>query len=273
MNRMKIFVISAALAAATFATDVSAQTQAQSGSFGVDAMILSIGVMPRCNQWSLVPPAQREGLRWLLQMTAEQRERVAKSDEARWRGLAIFIADQQGDLAALLSYAPMLEDGRATVPYALPTSGVDEYAQGEQTVAEYLSSAYLHWFGVDVDCSLARFRENFGEQPDPTGFVKPWIVRLRRADKDGAKVAEVKRRIQTLPEDLRWAVFALGYQESVYTAREARDGLRHLSAEMRQALAAGTVEMRAEPYLTMNEGLMGNLLRSHARELLAETKP
>lgn len=273
MHRMRIFVTTAALLTALCTMNVSAQTQTPAESFGVDAMTIGIGVMPRANQWELVPPEQRSGLRELVKLNAEQRERLAKSDSARSRGLAVFIADQQGDLAALLSYAPMLEDGRATVPYALPTSGVDEYAQGEQTVAEYLSSAYLHWFGVDVDCSLARFRENFGEQPDATGFVKPWIVRLRRADKDGARVAEVKRRIQALPEDIRWAAFALGYQESVYTAREARDGLRQLSAELRQALAAGTVEMRAEPYLRMNEGLMGNLLGSHARELLAETKP
>ena len=273
MTRMNISVISISSLATIVLFAATVQAQPQARAVDVDGLIASVGVLPRCNQWSLVPPEQRETLHKLAAFTTEQREVLAKSDDPRSRGAAVFIAEQQGDLAALLSCSRMLEDTRPTQPYALPTAGIDEYAQGEQTVAEYLTSAYLHWFGVDVDGSLEKFRENFGERPVADRFVKPWIVRLRRAAKDGAKIAEIKTRIQTLPEETRWAVLALGYQESVYTAKEAREALRQLSPETRQAITAGKAEFRTEPYLRMNENAMGELLQSNARELLVERNP
>ncbi len=159
-----------------------------------------ITVLPRQHQWTLVDPAARPALAATARLSAAARDRLLSSDSARERGIGIFVADQQGDVACLLSLSALLEDEAATVPYALPVAHAGGYAQGEQTVAEYLNAAYREWLGVEVDKSRRRFDRLLGEVDEPDHLVRPWIVRLQRVRKDVEGTAELKQRVRALPE-------------------------------------------------------------------------
>ena len=249
------------------ATTLSAQTAGPD----LDPQLAKVSVLPRYNQWTLVDPDLRPALKSVTTLTAEQRDALAASENADHRGIAIFIADQQGDIAALLSYARLLEDDALTLPYALPTAGVDQYAGGPQTVGEYLSAAYLEWFGVDVDHSakrFKRFKRYIGKVEDPTRLVKPWIVRLRRAAQDVKKTAELKKQIATLPDDVRWAVITLGYKDSVYTQAQARDLLTQLPQSTRQAIVRRENILPNEPLFKINRGALRRVLLDESQTLI-----
>jgi hypothetical protein len=71
----------------------------------------TLQVVPRAHQWSLVAPELRPALQQAVQLSPEIVERLARGD-ARQRGIAIFIADQQGDVARLLALAQADADER-----------------------------------------------------------------------------------------------------------------------------------------------------------------
>lgn len=212
------------------------------------AALADVRVVPRPNQWSLVDPAQRGVLRELAALPVAQRDRLLRSDDARLRGIGIFIAEQQGDVAALLSLPRLLSDDAATVPCAAPVAHVGEYRTQEQTVADYLTSVYLEWFGVDVDKSRERFIELLGPMKDRPGeLVLPWVVRLRRAKTDERATKTIKEQIGALPEQVRWAVVTLGYSESLYAKADSRALLAALSEQTLQMVRARDKLLPDEP--------------------------
>ncbi len=246
---------------------------AQAPEPDLDEIVSQIKVLPRYNQWQLIEPALRSGLEAAARLPREQRERLLRADNAARRGIGIFIAGRQGDVAALLSYANLLDDREATLPFALPTAGVDQYAQRDQTVGDYLSATYLEWFGVDVDRSPARFKRLFGGLGDPNHLVHPWIVRLRRAAGNAKQTAQLKQQISALPEEVRWAVLTLGYQNSVYTLAEARELLAKLSPTLRKALGDGDTLLPDEPLFRMNHGAMRRVVREQFQRLVSASQP
>lgn len=227
-----------------------------------------IEVVPRGNQWTLIPPEARPALRQVVAMTSAQRDALVQSKDARLRGIGLFVAEQQGDIAFLLSLSHLLDDRTPTVPYARPVAHEGGYAQANQTVADYLSSIYAVWFGVDVDKSRKRFDKLIGRVADPKHLVRPWIVRLRRAGDDKDKVAALKTQVATLPEDVRWAVLTLGYKNSLYTPDEARTALNTLSADTRDALQGRQDLLPDEPLFRVNDGLFRKTLLTDCRRLL-----
>jgi len=210
--------------------------------------VARVRVVPRHNQWTLVAPEQRPILTRIIQMPAAERDPLLRSDDARLRGIGIFIAEQQGDLATLLSLSPLLADNAPTVPFAEPVAHAGDYRVRDQTVADYLTTVYLEWFGVDVDKSKQRFDDLLGRVKDqPQNLVQPWIVRLRRAAADESAVAKIKARAAELPEEVRWAVVTLGYSSSLYTKAEARALLAALSEQTREKLRSRQELLPDEP--------------------------
>ncbi len=243
---------------------------AAAGSEIVDPIdqIGNVDVVPRYDQWSVIPIKQREILKDLSGVPAEQRDRLVSHGSAIERGIGIFIADQHGDVEALISYAELLEDHEYTVQFAQSAAGVGEYAQADQTVSEYLSAVYLEWFGVDVDGSIERFETLFEEDVKPEHLVKPWIVSLRRAKDDPKATAKIKQQITKLPEDVQWAVLSLGYKNSVYAAGEARKLLTDLSVQIHRAIEKGKMILPDEPLFRMNDGDYQRVVTEAYLELL-----
>lgn len=227
-----------------------------------------VTAVPRSHQWSLVDAEQRQVLSNLLGMPAAERNLLIQEGDARERGIGIFVTEQQGDLELLLSLAPLLADEELTVPYALPTAMPGEHAIQDQTVGEYLSSVYLEWFGVDVDRSAKRFDELLGGVGDPSLLVRPWIVRLRRAQGDDQAMMRVKNSIADLPERVRWAVVTLGYCNSLYTEPEARSLLSELSEGTQDSILNESVLLPDEPLFRANAGSLRELVLSECRRLL-----
>ena len=251
----------------------AASADAQALKTNTDQPVSKITVLPRYNQWTLIEPELRPALKKAVRMAPAQRERLVRSGTPAERGIGIFVADQQGDIAALLSYADLLEDRELTLPFALPTAGVGQHAQRDQTVGEYLTAAYVEWFGVDVDSSPARFKRLFADVSDPDRLVWPWIVRLRRAASDAKQTAQLKKDINALPEDVRWAVLTLGYKNSVYTREEARRLLANLSRVTRAAIVAGVNLLLDEPLFRRNDGALRRVALEECRKLLNAPQP
>jgi hypothetical protein len=217
----------------------------------------------------LIDPSQRPLLKKVAEMPAAQRDQLLHSADARLRGVGIFVADQQGDLGVLLSLKDMLTDNAATVPFAVPVDQVGEYVVRPQTVADYLTTVYEEWFGVDVDKSQQRFDRLLGPLSDhPQNFVRPWIVRLRRAAPDEKAVAELKKTIATLPDEVRWAVVTLGYSNSLYSRDEARALLGTLSQSVQERLRAREEVLPNEP-LFQSTSFRAAVLRAYG-ELSAD---
>ena len=256
----------AALAVALVTMGASAQTPSALTA------VAQVDVVPRHHQWSLIAPEARPALEQLVQMSSADLDRLLTEGDARQRGIGLFIAEQQGDLTRLLALAHWLDDNKRTVAYALPVAQVGEYAHDSQTVGEYLDSIYREWFGVDVDTSRKRFEKFFGDVSEPEHLVRPWIVRLRRAQADAAKVAEIKQRISALPEDVRWAVVTSGYTSSVYSEAEARAILSNLSEPTRSAIEARAELLPDEPLFRMNHGTHRKLLLRESQRLLASPR-
>jgi hypothetical protein len=224
----------------------------------------AVRVVPRQNQWTLVEPEQRVILTRVVQMPAAQRDQLLRSSDARLRGIGIFIAEQQGDLAALLALSNLLTDGAATVPFAVPVAQPGQYRVRGQTVADYLTTVYLDWFGVDVDKSKERFDDLLGPVKDtPQKLVQPWLVRLRRARADESALAKIKAAVVELPEEVRWAVVTLGYSSSLYTKTEARTVLAALSEKTREALHRRVTLPATEP-LFRSPSFHAAVLRQYA---------
>jgi len=233
-----------------------------------DQLAAQVQVLPRYHQWTLVEPAERAALRAVAGIEAARRDRLVRQGDGVQRGIGIFVADQQGEVEALLAYADLLADTEATLPYALPVATPDEYAVGPQTVGEYLTAAYLEWFGVDVDGSPARFKALFADVADPQDLVQPWIVRLRRVADNRVRTAELKSRIAELPQRVRWAVVTLAHKDSLYSTAEARAVLGGLSASTRQLILNGGNPLPTEPLLRVNDGAFARVLLGDARTLL-----
>lgn len=246
---------------------------AQPTEADVDELVSRITVLPRYNQWGLIEPELRAELREAVRVSPDQRQRLVRKGTAAQRAVGIFVADQQGDIAALLSYADLLDDHEPTLPFAQPTAGPDQYAQRQQTVGQYLSAAYLEWFGVDVDASPTRFKCLFGDLGDPNHLVHPWIVRLRRAAGSAQQAAQLRKQINALPEEVRWAVLALGYKSSVYTLEETRKQLTKLSPATREAIDAGANLLPDEPLFRMNGGAFRRVLCEQFRRLVNAPQP
>lgn len=243
-------------------------TSAQPPEVSIDELVSKISVLPRYNQWSLIEPELRPALKQVVRISREQRERLVHSGSPAERGVGIFVAEQRGDVAALLSYVRLLTDEASTLPYAQPTAAVGQYARRDQTVGEYLTAAYLEWFGVDVDSSPARFRRVLGDVTDPERFVQPWLVRLWRARGNAGETAKLKEQINALPEDVRWAVITLGYKRSVYTLEEARGLLADLSREIRQAILNRAELLPGEPLFRVNDGAYRRVVLEECGRLL-----
>lgn len=251
----------------------AASANAQLSETDVDQLVSKITVLPRYNQWVLIEPELRPALRQTVQITPAQREHLVRNGTPAERGIGIFVADQQGDIAALLSYADLLVDRERTLPFALPTAHDGQYARRDQTVAEYLTAAYLEWFGVDVDSAPTRFKRLLGDVSDPDRLVRPWIVRLRRAASDAKQTAQLKKDVNALPEEVRWAVLTLGYKNSLYTVAEARGLLASMSRPTREAIVGGTNLLPEEPLFRMNDGALWRVTLAECRKLLNAPAP
>ncbi len=263
MNQTHRIMRCSALLVATWAVVVAVAQPADPRAISAE-----INVLPRANQWFLVEPQARAALEQLVNLPARDRDQLIRQGDARQRGIGLFIADRQGDIALLLKLAPLLQDNEQTLPYAAPVADVGNYDVLPQTVGDYLSSIYLHWFGVDVDGSARRFERLFGDVSDPAHLVHPWIVRLRRAQGDAPATAQLKQQIARLPEEVRWAVLTLGHTNSLYTLEEARDGLAQLSPAMRTRLANQDDVLPGEPLFKVNEGAYRQLTLHACRQLL-----
>jgi hypothetical protein len=112
-----------------------------------------------------------------------------------------------------------------------------------------------------------------GNVSDPDRLVRPWTVRLRRAARDAKQTAELRKDVNTLPEDVRWAVLTLGCKHSVYTVAEARELLASLSRPTRQAIVAGTNLLPDEPLFRMNDGAFCRVTLEECRKLLNAPAP
>lgn len=235
---------------------------------GASDAVAQITVLPRHNQWSLIDPDQRQALRNIVKMPAGDPASLTRQGDPRQRGVGIFIAEQQGNLELLLSIAHLLDDDEPTIPYALPTAMPEEYATQAQTVAEYLSSVYLEWFGVDVDRSARKFEELFGDVTDSSRLVRPWIVHLRRARDDSQATARIKQLVTQLPEEVRWAVVTLGYSNGLYTEPEARTILSKLSGPVKDAIQSDERLLPEEPLFRMNAGTYRTLALERCQRLL-----
>lgn len=210
--------------------------------------VARVRVVPRHNQWTLVTPEQRAVLAEIVRMSVTQRDELLRSTDPRLRGIGIFIVEQQGDLARLLSLAGLLADDAPTVPYAAPAAHGTEYPMRSQTVGDYLSTVYGEWFGVDADKSKERFEELLGSSRDrPEDLVQPWVVRLRRAAPDERAVAKLKAQIAELRDAVRWAVVTLAHHSGLYTRAEARALLLALPEPRRAELRAGVNPLPHEP--------------------------
>lgn len=227
-----------------------------------------ITVVPRGNQWSLIPPEALPALQQIVKLTPKQRDALVQSEDARRRGIGLFVAEQQGDVAFLLSLSHLLDDRTPTVPYARPVAHDGGYAHADQTVADYLSSIYAEWFGVDVDKSRKRFDKLIGRVAEPRHLVRPWIVRLRRAGENEEKTVALKAQVADLPEEVRWAVLTLGYKNSLYSPTEAHAALNSLSAHTRDALHGRQDLLPDEPLFRVNDGLFRKTLLTDCRRLL-----
>lgn len=265
----------AQLVAALVVTATYAQSVRRLAPQRVDARTISaqLEVLPRHNQWSLVEPELRPALEAATRLSTRERERLVRSDDPRERGIGIFVTEQQGDLAALLACADLLDDHALTCPYAANTAAVGQYARHEQTVSQYLTATYLEWFGVDIDGSPARFKRLFGEDLDPEHLVRPWIVRLQRARDSAALTTRIKRQIEMLPDEVRWAVVTLAYQSSLYTAEQARGVLATLARPTRAAILDGAELLPEEPLFLTNDGTWRRVALEECRKLLNPPRP
>jgi len=265
MSRSHRFIFCAAAFVVLLA---SACVRAQSPPSDTHNIMTGITVLPRYNHWSAVDPALRSTLKAALRMSSEQRHQLVRSGSASQRGIGIFIAEQQGDIDALLSYSDLLGDDRKTVPFARACIAPGQHEHSDQTVGEYLTAAYLEWFGVDVDSSPARYDRLFGDVSDAQHLVYPWIVRLRRAAENAERTAQVKEQISALPDRVRWAVLTLGYKNSVYERQEARALLMELSSDTQKALNSDVDLLPEEPLFRMNGGTYYPLVHDDYHRLL-----
>ncbi len=230
--------------------------------------VSEVSLVPRHNQWSLIHPDERPALLAVIKMSAADRDQLIQSGDARQRGIGLFIAEQQGDVAGLLSVSHLLADEEQTVSYAQAVADVGGYAQAQQTVGGYLSQIYLDWFGVEVDRSQKRFERYFGGVTDPDHLAYPWVVRLRRARADAARQAQIKESIGKLPEDVRWAVVTLGHVNGLYTEAEAQSLLAALSPATQAAIQNRDDLLPDEPLFRMNRGTHRKLITERCRHLL-----
>jgi len=206
-----------------------------------------IDAVPRAHQWSLIPPVDRPVLKAVIKMKKVDRDALVVEGDARQRGIGLFIADQQGDVAALLAWEHLLDDKELTVPFALPLAQPEKYDSGDQTVSEYLNSIYHDWLGVNIDCSRKRFAKLIGEIDEPQHLVNPWIVRLRRVHGDEKRTESLKKEIEQLPEEVRWAVITIGWCNSLYSEEDARRLLADVSPELREQIRSGDSILIEEP--------------------------
>ncbi len=263
MNQTHRIIHCSALLVATWAVVVAGAQPADPRAISAE-----ISVLPRANQLFLVEPQARATLEQLVNLPTRERDQLIRHGDARQRGIGLFIADQQGDIALLLKLAPLLQDNEQTVPYAAPVADVGNYDVLPQTVGDYLNSIYLHWFGVDVDGSVRRFERLLGDVSNPDHLVHPWIVRLRRAQGDAPAIAQLKQQIAQLPEEVRWAVLTMAHTNSLYTLEEAREGLAQLSPATRTRLANQDDVLPGEPLFRVNEGAYLQLTLQACRQLL-----
>ncbi len=233
--------------------------------------IAEVTVLPRHHQWSLVDPVDRPPLEQVARLTAEQRDRLVRDGSARERGIAIFAADQQGDIAWLLRQSALLSDNERTVPYARPVAHVGGFAQADQTVSAYLRTMYLEWFGVDVDQSPERFETLLGAVTDSRHLVRPWIVRLRRARDNTEAGTAIREEIRTLPEPVRGVVITLAWSDSLYPAEQARTDLSALSAGTRETIRNRTDYLPDEPLFRANRGAYRKVVRQKFERLMNES--
>jgi hypothetical protein len=224
-----------------------------------------ITVVAHSDHWTLVPSEQRNALDELRDAEVDARtiESLARSLDPMHRGLAILLADQRGDVETMLRLSFLLEDDALTIPRAAPTAGVGEYAALPQTVGEYLSATYHHWFGVDVDGSPRRFARTLAPVAEPDHLVRPWIVRLLRARGDAKQTDQLREQIAELPDDVQAAVIALGHRMSLFTTEDARQRLAPLAA------AVNRLPATTDPMLTQGEGELAALVHREATALIA----
>lgn len=212
--------------------------------------INGIKVIARANQWSLILPDNHPVLKEVIKLKKAARDQLVNEGDAQQRGIGLFIADQQGDIAALLAWEELLDDKELTVSYALPLAQPEEYAAGEQTVSEYLNSIYHDWIGVDVDGSRKRFAKLIGEIDKPELLIHPWIVKLKRARGDAKVTKSLKNEIEKLPEEVRWAVITIGWCDSLYIKDEAQKLLAGTSPVLRKQIQSddsGIMNLSEEP--------------------------
>ena len=229
------------------AAELRASSLNPDGRDGADMGPRPVSAIPRWNQWSLLDADQRRALRL----------RVARSSRADWvrlvqegggpeRGLGLFLADQHGDVAALLTWCGLLEDHRETLPYPLPNAWSGPMVTHSQTVSGYLTTLYLAWFGVDVDGDRARCEAFLGGLETPDVPVRPWIERLLRA-RDDAERHRLKRVLLELPEPERAVVLLLAFEHDLMNRDEVCDAWNGIRAGLRADLEAGVAVLPDEP--------------------------
>ncbi len=227
-----------------------------------------VKAIPRWHQWSLLDPGSRKTLQCLVtRSSVQQRERLVWHGTARERGLGLFLADQQQDVAALFSYCPLLQDERDTLPYALPVASVGATAVQRQTVSAYLNTLYLEWVGVDMDGDRSRCEDYLGRVPDPEHLVRPWVVRLLRAGGDQYTLSRWQRAVARLPEMEQGVIILLAAGDDLLDAQTSCRNWLRLSPVARDGLLAGALAVLDDPLVWARGERFSAQVSKRARQL------
>ncbi len=253
-----------------------------------EAIGAGVKALPHPAYMDLLTDEEREALDHLLSISDEQLDILLNSDDPRKIGLGVHVVSTRGDLRRLLELAPLLEDRRPTVPIMhhaqaqpIPATPPNKghYNTYQTTVAKFLAYEYGLWFGASISIptpeqeedlrrrfgpsmggysAMGQFERTLGKVEDPELMVHPWIRRLRRATSYGTpeQLEAVKKQVQRLPPELRWAVLASAHTEfrhvdarSGYTKSELVDEFRRLPPALRRA-SAEQLTASTDPTLT-----------------------
>ncbi len=190
-------------------------TVAASGSCRVE----DVRALPRWNQWVLLDPDSRALLRCLVRrVDREVRNRLVQEGTPEARAVAVFLADQQEDVAFLAASCDLLDDQRETLPYPLPAAWPGTQVYHPQTVSEYTTQVILEWFGLDVDGSRIRCESGLAGRPER--FVRPWLVRFVRHQGDREQVRAIEAQVHRLPGEVAAVISLLAFENGVLSEDE-----------------------------------------------------
>jgi hypothetical protein len=241
---------------------------ARDDTVNISVRMTGITELPRFGRLDLLDKTSEAALRHLDPMTTRDLVQLVRHGNPIEIGFGIFAASQARNVAALLSFHPLLDDDELTLPYPLPVAFLEQHATHTQTISEYLSATYLEWFGIDVDGSSARFHDYFSAVYNADHLTKPWILRMQNCGTDSSCLSNVISRINELPNLVQGYIALLAYRESIFSVGMTQSRLCKLGKDTVQALEfPGNLES-LDPMLQANDGMMAESLARLCRNLL-----